>query len=60
MPQITRRDFVKTTAAAAAALQLPAALRSLAMPAPAPAGSVPRDVELHWLEGVPMTLNGAT
>ncbi len=60
MPQITRRDFVKTTAAAAAALQIPATMRSLAQPAPAPAGSVPSQVDLHWLEGAPALGNGAT
>ncbi|MDI1251135.1 MAG: twin-arginine translocation signal domain-containing protein [Lacunisphaera sp.] len=53
---ITRRDFVKTTAALAAATQLPALLRAQSSAAPAP-GSVP----LHWLEGgTPAALTGAT
>ncbi|MGC3988254.1 MAG: hypothetical protein QM796_00950 [Chthoniobacteraceae bacterium] len=43
-----------------AALQLPAAMRSLAMPAPAPVDQVPKEVDLHWLEGTPVASNGAT
>jgi hypothetical protein len=65
----SRRDFVKNTAIAAAAMQLTSALRAAgeapastavpaAKPAPTPAGD---GVDLHWLEGkTPATTAGAT
>lgn len=59
MSDFTRRDFVKSAAAAAAVLQLPATVRALGQTAPAAAPI--REVELHWLDGtVPATTSGAT
>jgi hypothetical protein len=63
---LSRREFMKNTALATAALNLPAVLRA-ANEAPAP-GVVPAGrvmlgdgAELHWLEGqVPAVANGAT
>ncbi len=61
---LTRRDFVKNSALAAAALQIPsvmsAASASLAA-APGSAGAGVNPVDLHWLEGgVPAEQPGAT
>ncbi len=63
---LSRREFVKNTALATAALNLPAVLRAAnETPAPGvvPAGRVilGDGAELHWLEGqVPAVANGAT
>jgi hypothetical protein len=59
MSNISRRDFVKSTAAAAAAMQLPSAFRAIGQTLPVSAPI--REVELHWLDGgIPATSIGAT
>ncbi len=68
MPPVTRREFVRTAALAAAASQLAASLRAQAQAqAQAPAGVAPKPAmplrggaaELHWLEGqAPKVLSG--
>jgi YetA-like protein/TAT (twin-arginine translocation) pathway signal sequence len=58
MSNLSRRDFVKSTAAAAAALQLPNVLLSSA--GAAPALQKPGPLSLHWLEGVPALSTGTT
>jgi hypothetical protein len=64
MPHLTRREFVRTTALAAAATQLVSQLRAADAPVPTPAGKPPRKpdtADLRWLDGAaPAALPGAT
>jgi hypothetical protein len=63
MPEISRRDFVKSTAAAAAALHLPSALRSLGQTDSSTTSTtnIVRETDLHWLEGgIPALSTGVT
>ena len=63
---LSRREFVKNTALATAALNLPTILRAAneapTAGAPSTGRAIPGDeAELHWLEGqVPAVVNGAT
>jgi hypothetical protein len=65
---ISRREFVRNTAIATAALKLPSVLRAAAestgpgpSPAPVAAAVVPGEVELRWLDGrAPAVSTGAT
>lgn len=60
MSTFPRRDFIKTTAAAVAAAQLPWVGRSQ-IEETVHWGPVPSEVELHWLEGaVPGRCDGTT
>ncbi len=62
-PPLTRRDFVKNSALAAAALQFPAVMGAATAPAAPAAATAPGagPVDLHWLEGgTPAELPGAT
>jgi hypothetical protein len=61
MSKFPRRDFIKTTAAAVAATQLPGVSRSAVDEILLWTSSAPSDVELHWLEGVvPGRCDGTT
>lgn len=61
MSTFPRRDFIKTTAAAVAATQLPWVGRSEIEETLLAAGAAPGDVELHWLEGAaPGRCDGTT
>jgi len=51
MNPLSRRDFVKTTAAAITAASVTGAVRVLGETLDATAVATPREVELHWLEG---------
>jgi hypothetical protein len=62
-PPLSRRDFVKNSAVAAAALQLPAVLAAATASAAATSSTADAGnaVDLHWLEGgTPAVLPGTT
>ncbi|AOS44224.1 hypothetical protein Verru16b_01285 [Lacunisphaera limnophila] len=61
MSSLTRREFVRKTTLVAAAAQLATSLRATSTgSAPAPAAPVRAPDTLHWLEGTPAALPGAT
>jgi hypothetical protein len=65
MPQVTRREFVRTAALATAAAKIATSLRAADVPAPAvapaPSAPLPADhVQLRWLEGKPADAFGTT